>query len=574
MSRPLARSLILFALAGLTACSRCEGPVPPAEVPPPPPPGPLAIVPAESSAAILLSPLGTLAKAASTAFELAGRNPQGGAQIEEIKQLLGFDPSTESGLGQAGLDPGRDTALVMIDATSAPVMLLPVVDPALVEKGVRHLASVLGRADKIGPVTIAGKQALMFSRSFGDRSIDLGGYLYDQERKLGYLSLGRGASATFGHLLATVPARSLARAERFKEARSRVEGSQGLIWLGDANVLGPQLGDLAKLAPYSIIGINTEQGALSLDGLVALTPEARTRITSALDLGQQAPSLFTLAEADAVLVAAGRANMKTLLEAYRAEQTGADLKALARQAGVDVNEAVLERLQGGMGVALYIDPTEALTMPRNPRDVMAGLNGLLGFCALFELRSETSDVLTVMDSYFKEQGLKISRRSVGESEIHTAQLTGAKRPTAEFHYGVRAKHLLWELGNGKRLERLLERMESGRSGGIDQDMAATLRSVLTERQGGTLYLSTTRLTSRLRELALSPVMGEARMILQGVAELLEPYAGFYLQARGEPDALRLRIRIDRATAPEPPASASSTPAHTSSSPAATSRPAE
>ncbi|MFH1808894.1 MAG: hypothetical protein ABIJ09_09120 [Pseudomonadota bacterium] len=532
--------LLVLGSAGCQRCARSEASL-------------LDSIPGDASAVVLLQPLGAVAVALRGGMNLTQSQPEGAQAVEDLKQALGFDPTTVEGWQQAGLDPARPAALVAV--AGEPVWLLPMLDGPRVLENARGLATKLWRADKVTQVQVAGRSGLRLARSFGDREVVLGLLVLDPASKLVLAANGDAGSEALGRVLATQPAQSLARSAAFAEDRALVRQGAVLLWtqIGDQNTAPAQLQAVAKQVSGAVASLGVDKGALWLEARARLRPEAAKESQALLASQVKPPDLLRSASAEAVLLAAGSADVPRMLQRLEAERGRGDLDALARSVGLDLNRDVLGRLAGGLGVVLYLeDPAPLLRHLGSARRIGQVLGRVLQVEAVAELTPQGSDgALATLDTYFRERQLEPSARSVAGGEVHTASMAGSDGSHQDFHYAVREHHLLVGNAPAERFDAWVQRRAGTAGGGLREGLSEGLRELLEAERGGRLYLSFRALADRLRQLSDMPEFPDPalRSTLVKAAGPLAALGQLAAHLQIEGDQLRLRLRVEAPSEP-------------------------
>lgn len=539
----LATAALLLATVGLS-CSRCQK----AQRF-----DPLSLVPRDAGAVVELAPLGALGMALQRALVLA-QSAEEKAQVEELKAQLGFDPTTMEGWRQTGLDPKRPALLIALDVQSEPVLLLPVADPVALEKTAVRLGERLGRTDKVTEPQIAGQRALRLARSFGDREVVLATLLVDKARGYAFVASGAQGAAALERILSTEPANSLAKDQRFAAARGKVRPGALFVWTGGAAAvqLAEGLGGSAEAVSQVIASAGVDGEAVWLDVYAGLSVEARKQAGTALALKATPPDMVGIADADAVMVAAGTANVAAMLkeiESRGGAHSTQDLRALARSAGIDLDRAVLERLRGGIGALLYLEDLASLAPKlRQPRALARSIGQVVQVLVVADLTEVGAKELPeILGGYFQERGLTVTTRSVAEAPVSTVVAEGGGERT-ELHYAVRKGRLLFGVGTASRFDALLGRVDGAAKGGLAATLTKGMRAELASKPGGQIYLSFTTLAAKLQQLSQSQSLGDpaARSLLSKVGDSLARLGALALVIHAEPEGLRLRARLEAA----------------------------
>jgi len=536
----LTAAALLLGTVGLS-CSRCQKD------------GfnPLSMVPRDAGAVVELTPLGALGPALQRALVLA-QSAEEKAQVEELKTQLGFDPTTLEGWRQTGLDPARPALLVALDVDSEPVLMLPVADPVALEKTAVRLGERLGRADKVTEPQIGGQRALRLARSFGDREVVLATLLVDKTRGYAFVASGAQGAAALERLLRTEPANSLAKDPRFTAARGKVRPGAVFVWTGGATAvqLAEGLGGSAEAVSQVIASAGADSEALWFDVYAGLSVDARKQAEAALALEAKPPDMIGIADADAVLVVAGTANVAAMLEEIERRGGGRstqDLRALARSAGIDLDRAVLERLRGGIGALLYLEDLAALAPAlQRPRALARSIGQVVQVLVVADLtEAGAKELPAILGGYFHERGLTVTTRSVADSPVNSVVVEGGDE-RAELHYAVRKGRLLFGVGTAPRFDALLGRVDGAAKGGLAATLSKGMRAELAGKPGGQLYLSFATLASKLQQVSQSPGLGDpaVRSLLGKVGDSLSRLGALALVVHAEPEGLRLRARLE------------------------------
>ena len=366
-SRAAALGLVLLA-----SCSRCGGPAAKDAT---------ELLPAQSSSALIVAPLGTLAGKLAATVQLAGEVPGGealGAQLHGLSQQLGIDLTSRDSLLKAGLDPERGAAVALVDAPGASPQA-PAAQPQAQSQRQNWIAALPLSSDSAFAqaleATLSGRAGFPLRSDEPRNGVHCVVFARaSQAEKLGYAIVrGYGVVARAvdpAALIAEAAARplekSLAQDPRLARAKTELDKPDAIYLSSSGN---PLLARLAGRAPpgESALGLSLLPDGIALhvtqDLPAASVQELRAAFAPASPEAFQAPlAPFSLTlDANASALPGLIARLPMLRDPFN------NLKNAINQAGADLDKDLLGALSPGVAIAIDLSPSANIGRALDPQ---------------------------------------------------------------------------------------------------------------------------------------------------------------------------------------------------------------
>lgn len=548
MPRRLSKFALLFAAAmTLSACQRCQK----VES------DPLQAVPENAQALMVLQPLGALVPAIAGLQRFGESQQESAGSAEQLKTMLGFDPGTIQGLKNAGLDPSRALVATVLDKSETPVIVIPSADQQVLLDTVKRLSEQLGRADKYSHNKIGDNTVHLFARSFGDREVPVAFLALNPKRKLAFLGLGAYQAQSVEALLIPKDHKPLVKSEAFIKTRQTVRQGPLFVWLSGhlSEAMATQVPNMSNAARQLVASLGLSDGAPWLDVNLQLSPEAKQKLGHLL-AGANAPDILALGEKGALLAISGHADTQALIDAAeQAQKANPRMQAMARQAGVDINQEMLSKMSGGIGALIYLAPNDnilgALRGPPRSLNAVGGmLAQVLRFHLIAKLKSSepaaAEEMLGLVDSYFAKRNLTPTQRSVGAVSVHSLELALPGRPSHPVHYTVAQGQLLLGTGTPEAFDRLVQRAQGKGTGDLQKALSSASLKLLQKPGNAMFYLSFSSIVDTLNGLAEDPQVSDPSLhsIALRAAKALHGLGALSLRLSDAPQGIQLQAQLD------------------------------
>jgi hypothetical protein len=526
---------MLLATLALVACGRDRrGPPPERFVPP------------AAHVALLVPELGRAASILAALEDATAGLPGAADRVAWRRALaaqLGFDPLDPAALSGAGLDPRRGAALAYVPpspgsslARSAPLLVLPIADPAAAERLVARLARDRSGATERTAAREGAVEVVAFRRPGGATPA----LAYAVVERTTLVATDRDAAAVISSAASLTPQASMAGDNFWIRARPALgDGHAAVLWAPPASAVLPPAW---ALADGLAIGVGPVDGRVRVRAAVPLG--VREPTVRALEAGGHAARLAAALDPVAPLVGRWDGDFAGLGRLLVPRLPARDREALARQ-GVDLERDLFGVLEPGGAAALSLAPRidpRSLSPDALRRDPLGAFEG---------------------------EGIAPVRPGAEPALARLARALGGRttRPGADGIARVRwgGSELAWKLdgdrlavaaGRPGRLEALLARLAGGSPGWKPPSDAAG--AALSGGLGGAV-LDVPRLVAAVRALPDEAYgSGPSAFVARSLAErVLEPAQSLTaVSLRGELAAGALVVDLEVEPAPR---SASSHP---------------
>jgi hypothetical protein len=431
--------LLFFVVPLALSCRGCGGGGPAVQ--------PIKYVGKDAEAVLEIRDLGALAKhKAELAKALVDVVPpeQIGALEKELELSLGFTPSTEKGLEDAGLPKEGPVAVEIADGASSAMWIVPFKDQAKLEKTIDRIARNRANVDSTEKVKAGESELTLLQTSFGTEKAVVAAYAFVNGTALiGVGSKGRAlveraltapkeAGSVADNAEYAAIEKSLAKdwAVRVISPKADTSLTSGLKTV--ARMTGGRVARMLESMP-EIRGVKSAGWALNftnrtavLDGRVRLDDAALADMKAVFASKAGAPAgVSALAFEDAIIFASFSGDPRAFLD--KVAPAGSEMRARVDEGfaqvktdiGADVEAEVLPVLSGHGSIAVglgNLSGRNLMQMMQNPASVMwtAFALGAADPDKLLEVEKK-------LDAGIKEKGLAIGARNVAGKEVRVLQ---------------------------------------------------------------------------------------------------------------------------------------------------------
>lgn len=483
--------LLFFVLPLAVSCRGCGGGGPAVQ--------PIKYVGKEAEAVLELRDLGALAKnRAALAKAIADVvPPEQIAQLEkELELTLGFTPSTEKGLEDAGLPKEGPVAVEIADGASSAMWVVPYKDQAKLEKTIDRIARNRANVDATEKVKAGDREITLLQTSFGAEKAVVAAYTFLNDTAL--IGVGSKGRALVERAL-TAPKEAGSIADNAEYAA--IEKSLSKDWI--IRVISPKadtsltsgIRTLGRLAPGRVArmvesmpeirGVKSAGWALnfanrtaSLDGRMRLDEKSLADMKAVFATKSAAPAgVSGMAFDDAIIFGYFAGDPQAFLRI--AAPAGSDLRAqvdksfakVKEDIGADLEVEVLPELSGHGSIAVGLNNLAGVSLQRvfqNPASVM--------WTAFALGAAEPDKLLAVekkLDTGLTSKGLAIGARNTGGKDVRILQQPIEGQPPAMIVETVSAGGARIFSNDAKKTESAVERANgtpkdphNGKAGGV------------------------------------------------------------------------------------------------------------
>lgn len=442
------RLLVLAGLAALTlsACRGCgkgEGE------------RPVRYVAKDAEAVLEIRDLGVIAEKRAGVLAAIGSivtSEQVTALEQEAALTLGFNPTTEKGLEEAGLPKHGSIAVQIANGGASALWIVPVADQVKLDKTIDKIARARANIEASEKVKVGEKELTVLSTTFGPDKLVVAAYAFDHG--LAFIGAGRSGKELVAAALALDPAKPdanvLANAEYVAldkalgtswEARLVVP-SAGAAMPRALQVLGrlggPDAAQVLAAMPEAkgvkSIGwtASFEKRALEVKGRVRFD-DATLAKSKAIFAGTTPPPAGVKAAAldDAIVVAYASANAQAFLKelapagSKAREELDRAFNRVKEDIDADLEKDLVPALSGHGTVALGLRNLQGVDLRRlveDPRVLWVSIG--LGASEPDKIRA----IEEKMDPGIEKKGLFVKKRTLDGKEIHVVARAATDDP--------------------------------------------------------------------------------------------------------------------------------------------------
>ncbi|MCK6547812.1 hypothetical protein L6R52_18310 [Myxococcota bacterium] len=417
---------------------------------------PITFVSKDAEAVMEIRDLGVVARSRTQLLGSVGGlvTPEQLTALEqELVLSLGFNPTTEKGLEDAGLPKQGPIAVEIVDGGAGALWIVPVADAAKLEKAIDRVARARTAIETAEKVKAGTKDVTVLSTTFGPEKLVVAAYGFD--RGVAFIGAGRRAQELVTKALTPDPAKAaddvtkspeygaLATAlgepweVRFFALRpaATIDRARQVIGRAGGAQAAQMIAALPETKGVKSVGwaLGFEKKAVEIRGRMRLDDATIAKTKAIFSNVPAAPAGVRAAALDeAIVVAYGAGNLPAMLQVLapagspaRAELDAA-LAKVKGDIGADLEKELFPTLSGHGAVGFGLRSLSGLDLRRlveDPRILWTTIG--LG-------STKPDDILAIetkMEAELVARGFQVSKRTSGGKEVHTIAQPGSKDPS-------------------------------------------------------------------------------------------------------------------------------------------------